>query len=60
MSADIKLSKAQIKKTILSGGALGSILGKLASPLLKIATPLAKKVLPMIGLSAATIASWSN
>ena len=53
MSADIKLSKAQIKKTIKPGGALGSILGKLANPLLKIATPLAKNVLPVLGLSAA-------
>ena len=53
MSADIKLSKAQIKKIIMSGGALGSILGKLAGPLLKIATPLATKVLPFLRLSAA-------
>ena len=53
MSADIKLSKAQIKKMIKPGGALGSILGKLANPLLKIATPLATNVLPVLGLSAA-------
>ena len=39
MSADIKLSKAQIKKIIMLGGPLGSILGKLAGPLLKIAKP---------------------
>ena len=44
MSADIKSSKAQIKKIIMPGGALGSILGKLAGPLLKIVTPLATKV----------------
>ena len=52
-SADIKLSKAQINKRIMAGGALGSILGKLAGPLLKIATPLATKILPVLGLSAA-------
>ena len=52
MSTDIKLSKAQIKKIIMSGSALGSILGKLADPLLKIPTPLATKVLPVLGLSA--------
>ena len=39
MIADIKLSKSQIKKINMSGGALGSILEKLAGPLLKIATP---------------------
>ena len=38
---------------IMSGGALGSILGKLAGPLLKIATSLATKVLPVLGLRAA-------
>ena len=53
LQTDIKLSKAQIKKIIMSGGALGSILGKLAGPLLKIATPLATKFLPVLGLSAA-------
>ena len=52
MSADIKLSKAQITKIIQSGAALGSILGKLAGPLLKIAMPLATKVLPVLRLSA--------
>ena len=30
MSADIKLSKAQISKTIQSGGFLGSLLSKIA------------------------------
>ena len=53
MSADIMLSKAQIKKIIMAGGALGSILGKLVGPLLEIATPLATKVLPVLRLSAA-------
>ena len=37
----------------MTGGALGSILGKLAGPLLRIATPLATKVLPVLGLFAA-------
>ena len=32
MSTDIKLSKAQLSKIILSGGFLGSILSKLAGP----------------------------
>ena len=33
MSTDIKLSKAQISKTIQSGGFLGPLLSKLAGPL---------------------------
>ena len=37
MSTDIKLSKAQISKIILSGGLLGSLLSKLACPLMKVA-----------------------
>ena len=37
----------------MSGGALGSILEKLAGPLLKITTPLATKLLPVLGLSDA-------
>ena len=37
----------------MSGGALGSILGKLAGPLLKVVTPLATNILPVLGLSAA-------
>ena len=49
MSPDTKLSKAQIKKKIMSGGALGSILGKLIGPLTKVAT----KILPTLGLTAA-------
>ena len=36
----------------MSGGALGSILRKLAGPLLKISTPSATKVLPVLKLSA--------
>ena len=39
---DIKLSKAQIKKLIQSGGFLGYLLSKLAGPLMKVALPLVK------------------
>ena len=52
-SADIKLSKAQINKTIQSGGFLGSLLRKLTGPLMKIAVPLAKNVLAPLGITAA-------
>ena len=44
-ATDIKLSKAQIKKIIQSGGFLGKLLSKLAGPLMKVAMPLAKNVL---------------
>ena len=47
-AADIKLSKAQIKKIIQSGGFLGKLLSKLARPLM----PLAKNVLAPLGLAA--------
>ena len=50
---DIKLSKAQIKKIIQSGGFLGKLLSKLAGPLMKVAMPLAKNVLAPLGLTAA-------
>ena len=53
MTTDIKLSKAQIKKIIQSGGFLGKLLNKLAGPLMKIALPLAKYVLAPLGLTAA-------
>ena len=46
---DIRLSKAQIKKLIQSGG----FLGKLAGPLMKVALLLAKNVLAPLGLTAA-------
>ena len=49
----IKLSKAQIKKIIQSGGFLGKLLSKLAGPLMKVAMPLAKNVLAPLGLTAA-------
>ena len=50
---DIKLSKAQIKKLMQSGGFLGKLLSKLAGPLMKVAMPLAKSVLAPLGLTAA-------
>ena len=43
MSADIKLSKAQISKIIQSGGFLGSLLSEIAGLLIKVAVPIAKK-----------------
>ena len=42
MSTDLKLSKAQISKIILSGGFLGLLLCKLTGPSMKVAIPLAK------------------
>ena len=53
LATDIKLSKAQIKKLIQSGGFLGKLLSKLAGPLMKIAMLLAKNVLAPLGLTAA-------
>ena len=53
LATDIKLSKAQIKKLIQSGGFLGKLLSKLAGPLMKVAIPLAKNVLTPLGLTAA-------
>ena len=52
MTADIKLSKAQIKKLIQSGGFLGKLLSKLSGPLMKVALPLAKNVLAPLDLTA--------
>ena len=52
-ATDIKLSKAQIKKLIQSGGFLVKLLSKLACPLMKVAMPLAKNVLAPLGLTAA-------
>ena len=52
-ATDIKLSKAQIKKIIQSGGFLGKLSSKLAGPLMKVALPLAKNVLEPLGLTAA-------
>ena len=56
LATDIKLSKAQIKKLIQSGGFLGKLLSKLAGPLMKVAMPLAKNVLAPLGLTAAVSA----
>ena len=53
LATEIKLSKAQIKKLIQSGGFLGNLLSKLAGPLMKAALPLAKNVLAPLGLTAA-------
>ena len=53
MATDLKLSKAQIKKLIQSGGFLGKLLSKLAGPLMKVAMSLAKNVLAPLGLTAA-------
>ena len=51
LATDIKLSKAQIKKVIQSGGFLGKLLSKLAGPLMK--ESLAKNVLAPLGLTTA-------
>ena len=56
MSADIKLSKAQISKIIQSGGFLGVLLSKLAGPLMKVTVPLAKNILAPLGITAAASA----
>ena len=53
LATDIKLSQAQIKKLIQSGGFLGKLLSKLVGPLMKVALPLAKNVLAPLGLTAA-------
>ena len=51
LATDIKLSKAQIKRLIQSGGFLDKLFSKLAGPLLKVALTLAKNVLAPSGLS---------
>ena len=56
MATDIKLSKAQIKKLIQSGGFLDKLLSKLEGPLMKVGMPLAKDVLAPLGLTAAVSA----
>ena len=53
LATDTKLSKAQLKKLIQSGGFLSKLLSKLAGPLMKVALPLAKNVLAPLGLTAA-------
>ena len=52
-ATDIKLSKAQKKKIIQSGGFSGKFLSKLAGRLMKVALPLAKNVLFPLGLTVA-------
>ena len=52
LTTDIKLSKAQIKKLIQSGGVLGKLLSKLAGLLMKVAMPLAKNVLAPLGFNS--------
>ena len=60
-SINIKFSKTQLSKMILSGGFLGKILGpslKTGLPLMKsVITPLAKSVLMPLGLTAAASAA---
>ena len=56
LATDIKLSKAQIKKLIQSGGFLCKLLSKLVGQLMKVAFPLAKNVLATLGLTAAMCA----
>ena len=53
LPTDIKLSKAQIKKLIQSGGFLSKLISKLVGPLTKEALPLAKNILAPLGLTAA-------
>ena len=53
MSSDIKLGKAQISKTIQSGGFLGKLLG----PLSKTGLPLLKSFIKPLGLLGLTAAS---
>ena len=61
MSADLKLSKAQISKIIQNGGFLGRLLGPLLKtglPLIKnVIKPLAKSVLIPFGLTATASAA---
>ena len=57
LATNIKLSKAQIKKLIQSGGFLGKLLNKLAGTLMKVVMPLAKNVLAPLRLTAAMSAT---
>ena len=56
VSTDLKLSKAQISKTLQSGGFLGSLSSKLARPLMEVAIPLTKNVLAPLGITVAASA----
>ena len=53
IASDIKLSRAQIKKLMQSGGFLGTLLSKLVGPLMKVAMPLAKNGLAPLSLTVA-------
>ena len=53
IASNIKLSRAQIKKLMQSGGFLGTLLSKLVGPLMKVAMPLAKNGLAPLSLTAA-------
>ena len=57
MSTDLKLSKAQISKTVQSGVFVGSLLSKLAGPLMNVAVLLAKNILAPLAITAAAIGS---
>ena len=50
------MSKAQISKTIQSGGFLGSLLSKLAGPLMKVAVSIANNILAPLGITVAASA----
>ena len=52
-STDIKLSKTQLSKMILSGGFLSRLLG----PLLKTGLPLLKSVIKSLGMLGLTVAA---
>ena len=56
MQTDIKLSKAQISKTIQSRGFLGSLLSKIIDPLMKVAVSLTKNISAPLGITAAASA----
>ena len=57
MSTDIKLGKAQIKKLLKEGGALGSMLARFLTKFIKPAISLGKNILAPLGLSAAMSAT---
>ena len=58
MSVDIKLFRAQIFKTIQSGGFSGSLLRKWAGPLMQVAVPLAKKHFSSIRNYSRYFSNW--
>ena len=56
MSADIKLSKAQLSKIIQSERFLCALFGQFAGLLMKVAVPLAKNVLALLAIMASASA----